>query len=87
MNNPIISASILSANFAHLGNDVRAVLDAGVSHIHFDVMDHHFVPNLSFGAGICSALRQDGITAPIDVHLMVTDPQAYLNRLHMLGRI
>lgn len=74
----LIAASILSANFARLGEECRAVISAGADSIHFDVMDHHFVPNLTFGAHICSALRNDGITAEIDVHLMVTDPEKYI---------
>jgi ribulose-phosphate 3-epimerase len=63
--------SILSANFAHLGDDVRAVLKAGADRIHVDVMDNHYVPNLTFGPIIVDALRKDGIQAPMDVHLMV----------------
>lgn len=63
--------SILSANFAHLGDDVRAVLKAGADRIHVDVMDNHYVPNLTFGPLIVDALRKDGIQAPMDVHLMV----------------
>lgn len=69
----IIAPSILSADFARLGDDVNAVLEAGADVVHFDVMDNHFVPNLTIGPLICEALRDHGITAPIDVHLMV-DP-------------
>ena len=68
---PLIAPSILSADFARLGDDVRAVLDAGADIVHFDVMDNHFVPNLTIGPLICEALRGYGIEAPIDVHLMV----------------
>ena len=68
---PLIAPSILSADFARLGNDVKAVLDAGADIVHFDVMDNHFVPNLTIGPLICDALRNYGIEAPIDVHLMV----------------
>lgn len=85
MNNEIISASILSADFAHLGKDVSDVLAAGVNHIHFDVMDHHFVPNLTFGAIICEALRKAGITAPIDAHLMVDAPEDYIDAFAKAG--
>jgi len=74
----VISASILSADFAYLADDCQRVLQAGADVIHFDVMDHHFVPNLSFGAVICQALRKAGITATIDVHLMVENPAAYI---------
>jgi ribulose-phosphate 3-epimerase len=68
---PLIAPSILSADFARLGEDVSAVLDAGADIVHFDVMDNHFVPNLTIGPMICDALRNYGIEAPIDVHLMV----------------
>jgi ribulose-phosphate 3-epimerase len=68
---PWIAPSILSADFARLGEEVRAVLDAGADSIHFDVMDNHYVPNLTIGPMVCEALRKHGITAPIDVHLMV----------------
>ncbi len=70
-NQPIIAPSILSADFARLGEDVVAVLDAGADIVHFDVMDNHYVPNLTIGPLVCKALRDYGITAPIDVHLMV----------------
>jgi ribulose-phosphate 3-epimerase len=68
---PLIAPSILSADFARLGDDVQAVLDAGADIVHFDVMDNHFVPNLTIGPLLCDALRSYGIEAPIDVHLMV----------------
>jgi len=68
---PLIAPSILSADFARLGEDVKAVLDAGAELVHFDVMDNHYVPNLTIGPMICDALRDYGIEAPIDVHLMV----------------
>merc|ERR1719498_1895260 len=67
-----IAPSILSANFAKLGEDVDAVLAAGADVVHFDVMDNHYVPNLTIGPMVCKALRNHGVTAPIDVHLMVS---------------
>ena len=67
----VIAPSILSADFARLGEDVERVLEAGADTVHFDVMDNHYVPNLTIGPMVCSALRKYGITAPIDVHLMV----------------
>ena len=67
----ILTASILSADFARLGEEVDAVLTAGADWVHFDVMDNHYVPNLTIGPMVCSALRDYGVNAPIDVHLMV----------------
>ena len=67
----VIAPSILSADFARLGDDVTAALDAGADWLHFDVMDNHYVPNLTIGPLVCRALRDFGIRAPIDVHLMV----------------
>ena len=68
---PVIAPSILSANFARLGEEVDSVLAAGADWIHFDVMDNHYVPNLTIGPLVCEALRKHGVSAPIDVHLMV----------------
>ncbi|MFK0571573.1 ribulose-phosphate 3-epimerase [Endozoicomonas sp.] len=68
----IIAPSILSADFARLGEEVDNVLAAGTDWIHFDVMDNHYVPNLTLGPMVCKALRKHGVTAPIDVHLMVS---------------
>jgi len=67
----VIAPSILSANFARLGEEVDNVLAAGADWVHFDVMDNHYVPNLTIGPLVCEALRKHGVTAPIDVHLMV----------------
>ncbi|MGJ0428254.1 ribulose-phosphate 3-epimerase [Methylobacter sp.] len=71
MNENWIAPSILSANFAKLGEEVDNVLKAGADVVHFDVMDNHFVPNLTIGPLVCEALRKHGVTAPIDVHLMI----------------
>jgi len=68
---PWIAPSILSADFARLGEEVNAVLEAGADIVHFDVMDNHYVPNLTIGPLVCEALRKHGVEAPIDVHLMV----------------
>ena len=73
MPEPVIAPSILSADFARLGEEVDAVLAAGAQWVHFDVMDNHYVPNLTIGPLVCEALRRHGVTAPIDVHLMI-DP-------------
>ena len=71
MQTTVIAPSILSANFAKLGEEVDNVLAAGADWVHFDVMDNHYVPNLTIGPLVCEALRKHGVTAPIDVHLMV----------------
>ena len=68
----VIAPSILSADFARLGDEVRAVLHGGADWVHFDVMDNHYVPNLTVGPLVCEALRKAGVDAPIDVHLMVS---------------
>ncbi|MEE4191420.1 MAG: ribulose-phosphate 3-epimerase [Halieaceae bacterium] len=72
MRDYLIAPSILSANFARLGEEVDNVLAAGADVVHFDVMDNHYVPNLTIGPMVCKALRDHGVTAPIDVHLMVS---------------
>jgi ribulose-phosphate 3-epimerase len=71
MTNFLIAPSILAADFARLGEEVETVLDAGADIVHFDVMDNHYVPNLTIGPMVCKALRDYGVKAPIDVHLMV----------------
>lgn len=81
----VISASILSADFTRLGEEVTEVVEAGVDFIHFDVMDHHFVPNLSFGPAVCEALRRMGISVPIDVHLMVERPSDFIKAFAKAG--
>jgi ribulose-phosphate 3-epimerase len=85
MSRPLIAASILSADFGKLAEDTQSVVDAGVDYIHFDVMDFHFVPNLSFGPFICQTLRRHGITTPIDTHLMVTNPDVYVEPFAKAG--
>ena len=74
----VIAASILSADFARLGQEVDAVLAAGADWVHFDVMDNHYVPNLTVGPLVCEALRRHGVCAPIDVHLMVEPVDALI---------
>lgn len=81
----IIAPSLLAANFACLGADAKGVLEAGAQWLHFDVMDNHFVPNLSIGPMVCQALRDEGITAPIDVHLMVTHPENLIQAFAKAG--
>ena len=75
-----LAPSILSANFARLGEEVDAVLEAGADVVHFDVMDNHYVPNLTIGPMVCKALRDHGVTAPIDVHLMVEPVDAMIGQ-------
>ena len=74
----VIAPSILSADFARLGEEVDSVLAAGADWVHFDVMDNHYVPNLTIGPLVCEALRKHGVTAPIDVHLMVEPVDAII---------
>lgn len=85
INNVKISASILSADFTCLGKDVEKAVAAGIDWVHFDVMDNHFVPNLSFGPVICESLRNAGIKIPIDVHLMVEHPESYIEPFAKAG--
>lgn len=85
MSDYLICPSILSADFARLGAEVEAVLAAGADVIHFDVMDNHYVPNLTIGPMVCKALRTYGVTAPIDVHLMVTPVDALITEFAKAG--
>ncbi len=81
----VIAPSILSADFARLGEEVKSVLKAGAGWVHFDVMDNHYVPNLTVGPVVCQALRSYGITAPIDVHLMVKPVDAIIPQFAAAG--
>jgi len=81
----LIAPSILSADFAKLGSEVEEVLALGADIVHFDVMDNHYVPNLTVGPMVCKALRDFGITAPIDVHLMVSPVDALIEQFAKAG--
>jgi len=85
MRQAIIAPSLLSANFAALGADAKAVLEAGADMLHLDVMDNHYVPNLTIGPLVCEALRKDGIKAPIDVHLMTMPVDDLIKRFADAG--
>ena len=83
--NPIIAPSILSANFAKLGEEVDAVIAGGADWIHFDVMDNHYVPNLTIGPMVCAALKSHGVKSPIDVHLMAKPVDRLINEFAGAG--
>ena len=85
MSDYLIAPSILAANFARLGEEVDAVLAAGADMVHFDVMDNHYVPNLTVGPMVCQALRDHGVTTPIDVHLMVQPVDALIEMFAKAG--